>query len=498
MGKFLRAYFLVLVAAILLSGGARCWAAKKQLNYTVAQKEWGLAANALLTWSNNDDFFSLPGRWNSPYAIHQVKRWILEDDWGIGSRKELIQTLNKVWKRGHRGSMQEIKRELEMGWSPQIICLYARFRGHHCSFRRIGWVRDHADELDENSMVGWDLARVISLARWGVHVGYLSEEEAWEWIMPAAQKIQTALSSWQELGEDYLFGRSFWSPRTMRKDGDKLQSGIYWLIHAPGSPWGINDWNLDLTESVEPPEEKALLPETAHYFEGVDWSRQKKYSSAVKSYRHSIKEDRPLYKGCACGDLGDFYRWGKEGIETNETLAFQFYRQGAELQDANCLNSVGWRYYWKDKNYSKALEHLMKAAECGSVYALRNLGILYNDKKSGMKDTALAFRFFSESVQWGCGDANNRLAWLMYKNPEYWDIDRAVKLAYEAVEYEKTLYTCDTLMRVLIKAKRYPEALKAWQDWASFYKQRANNWDDLALPEHVKKVRRDILEKLNG
>ncbi len=497
MGKIFRTYFLVLVAAVLWSGGTRCWA-KKPLNYTVAQKEWGLAASALLTLANNDDFFSLAGSWESPHAIQRVKLYILEDDWGITSRKELIQAMDKVWARGHRGSMQEIRRGLAWGWSPEVVCLYAMLRGHSCSFRRVEWVRNHADELDENSMVAWDLSRLISLARWGVHVGYLSEEEAWEWIMPAAQKIQRAFDSWQEVGEDYLFGRSFWSSKETRQSGDRYRRCVYWLLHEPGSPWRISDWNLDLKESVDVlnPEEK--LPEPARYFEGLEWWRQKKYVLAAESYRHSIKEDRPLYKGRACGDLGDFYRWGKEGIETNETLAFEFYRQGAELQNADCLNSVGWRYYWKDKDYPKALKYFTQAAECGSVYALRNLGQLYNDKKSGMKDVALAYKYYNESVQWGCVDAKNNLAWLMYKNPKYWDADRTVKLAYEAVEYDKTLYSCDTLMRVLMKAERYPEALKAWEDWAWFYKQRANNWDDLALPKRVKKVRRDILEKLKG
>lgn len=487
---------MVLAAATLLPA-ARCWAAEKLLNYTVAQKEWGLAASAIITKDNYDDFYSLVGRWDSPREQKIVRDNILAG-WSVHSRRDLLRTLNKVWKRGHRGSMQEIRRKLDQGWSPQVICLYAALRGHPCTFRRVDWVEQYADKLNENSMVAWDLSRLVSLVRWGVFVGYLSEDEAWGWIMPAAQKIQSSFGSWQEVGEDYLFGRSFWSPDEMKQSGDRFRRNIYWLIHAPDGPWKVNDWNLDLTGSPEPPQEDAVLPETAHYCEGVDFERQKKYSQAVESYQRSIEEDRPLYKGLACDSLGGFYRWGKGSIETNETLAFQLYRQGAELQNAGCLNHLGWRYYWKEKNYPKAIECLTEAAECGSVYALQNLGILYNDKKSGIKDVALTYKYYSESVRWGCGGAKNNLAWLMYKNPDYWDADRTVRLAYEAVEYEKTLYTCDTLMWVLIKAERYPEALKAWQDWASFYKQRANNWDDLALPEHVKKVRQDILEKMKA
>ena len=482
---------------MLLAGGACRRAGRKPLNYTVAQKEWGLAASAILTKDNTDDFYSLPGRWNSPYEQSIVRDDIL-DGWNVHSRRELIRTLNKVWKRGHRGSMQEIRRGLARGWSPRTICLYAALRGHPSSYRRVGWVRKHADKLDANSMVAWDLSRLVSLVRWGVFVGYLSEDEAWEWIMPAARKIQAAFGSWQEVGEDYLLGRSFWSPREMKRSGDRFRRNIYWLVRAPGSPWVSNDWNLDLTGSAEPLEEKETLPETARYFEGVDLRRQEKYALAAESFQHSIEEDRPLYKGRACDDLGDFYRWGKEGIETNKTLAFQLYRQGAELRDADCLNILGWKYYWNDKNYAKALGYLKRAAACGSVYALRNLGTLYNDKKSGMKNIALAYKYYSESVRWGCSSAKNSLAWLMYKNPEYWDADRTVELAYGAVEHEKDLYTCDTLMWVLIKAERYPEALKAWQDWAWFYKKRANNWDDLALPERVQKVRRDILEKMKN
>ena len=483
-----------LFVSILLLGGARCWAKKKEpLNYTVAQKEWGLAVGAILTKDNSADFYSLAGRWNSPRE-QKIVQDILSTGWGVHSRKDLLHMLNRVWTRGHRGSMQEIRRGLAWGWSPQAIRLYSKFRGHPCSFRRIEWVRNHADELGENSMVAWDLSRLVSLVRWGVFVGYLSDEEAWEWIMPAAKKIQASFNSWQEFGEDYLLGRSFWSPNEMKRSGDRFRRNLYWLIHAPNGPWVSNDWNLNLTGTAEPLEEKETLPETARYFEGVDLRGQKKYLLAAESYRQSIKEDRPLYKGRACNALGGFYRWGKEGIETNKTLAFQFYRQGAELQDADCLNSVGWNYYWEG-DYSNAVEYLKRAAAYGSVYALKNLAILYGNEKTGMKSLPLLYKYYNESVRWGCASAKNNLAWVMYENSEYWDADRAVKLAYEAVEYEKTFYSCDTLMWVLIKAERYPEALKAWEDWASFYKQKVNNWDDLALPENVKKVRQDILEK---
>ncbi|HEV2687619.1 MAG TPA: DUF1266 domain-containing protein, partial [Bryobacteraceae bacterium] len=65
-------------------------------------------------------------------------------------------------------------------------------------------VRSRADLLDQVESLrqgrkskltaGWDYPRAIMLARWGYTVGYLTEDEAWSFIWPLAQRLQQTFS----------------------------------------------------------------------------------------------------------------------------------------------------------------------------------------------------------------------------------------------------------------------------------------------------------------
>jgi hypothetical protein len=53
------------------------------------------------------------------------------------------------------------------------------------------------------------MCRLVSVARFGAGAEYLTEAEAWKWILDAAERLRTAFDSWQELSENYLVGRNF-------------------------------------------------------------------------------------------------------------------------------------------------------------------------------------------------------------------------------------------------------------------------------------------------
>ena len=465
-----------------------------KFHYTTEQRARGVAVNALLCRINLSDFFSLAGRPAGSNSVGRVKRDLL-GGWGVGSKAELLQTLNKVWRRGHRGSMQEIRRGLARGWSAQAICLYAGLRGHPCSFRRVEWVREHADELDENSLVAWDLARVVSLARWGFGVGYFSREEAWAWIMPATREIQNSFGSWEELGEDYLLGRSFWGGEPEKEY--KFRKALYRLLNEPGSPWKTSEWDLDLSESEVSLQKGAEpLPPTAYLFEMIEQEWEGSNPEALDSFQKVLRCDRDIYKGVGCWRAGNIYKHGW-GVPLDKETAARIFEKGAELGNLDCLVEVGVSF-WRKKSFEKARELFEKSASRGSLYGLKNLGVFYEHGYGVEKDIDQAMACYEKAAKWGLPAAQANQASLMCEYPRFWEGERAVELAREAAKNEPIEFNCSTLVDALVKAERYPEALKAWEGWASFYKQRANNWDDLALPEKVKKVRRDILEKLNG
>ncbi|WP_121021559.1 tetratricopeptide repeat protein [Helicobacter vulpis] len=62
--------------------------------------------------------------------------------------------------------------------------------------------------------------------------------------------------------------------------------------------------------------------------------------------------------------------------------------------------------YYKNKDYSKALQYLQKAADMGDALAYTNLGVMYAKGKGVGQDKEMARRYFEKAcdlgVQVGC------------------------------------------------------------------------------------------------
>jgi len=176
------------------------------------QHLWALATTALLVQYNGDSHELLGSRPASDHAWAQIglRKW-----WGITSREQAVETLDWLEKIGHRHSYQTEDRSRKREHQPPIPYL------------------------------AWDYCRLVWVAGVSYVAGYLSEEEAWQRIMPAARAIQANYSSWREMGEDYLRGRQRWNGRH-----DPQFDHIFQLLTNPDdptSPWNKNAWNTNLS-----------------------------------------------------------------------------------------------------------------------------------------------------------------------------------------------------------------------------------------------------------
>lgn len=59
------------------------------------------------------------------------------------------------------------------------------------------------------TLFAWDLERVGYLVRLFVKIGYISEEEAWDWMQKAAAETKNTFNSWEEYIVSLLIGRGF-------------------------------------------------------------------------------------------------------------------------------------------------------------------------------------------------------------------------------------------------------------------------------------------------
>ena len=115
----------------------------------------------------------------------------------------------------------------------------------HTKAELLSTIHSLLSEQGDRVLIVWNYSRAVRVARWGYAAKLLSEDEAWNIIMPMAQRLQLTVGSWQELGLDYLNGRTRWYTR---EDVSRrwAENAYRVLLTNPESPWRKYPWNLDL------------------------------------------------------------------------------------------------------------------------------------------------------------------------------------------------------------------------------------------------------------
>ena len=248
-----------LIASCLLALALLPLGARGADVYSDDQKGWALGTCAVLTQVNKRSHSLLGGRLANEKTVAATKK-TLEGAWGVSSRDDLLRVLTWLDQHGHRQEFEAIA-----ALTPeQLDAVKNLHKDSAESADRIAFVRETAPALGARSLIGWDFSRYVSLCGWGVLVGYLSEDEAWARIMPAARKLQQTFTSWHELGQNYLVGRRFWSLASTDKNGSDYANAIQWLETSPESPWKKYPWDLNLDaksgNSAGPPTQEVLSP----------------------------------------------------------------------------------------------------------------------------------------------------------------------------------------------------------------------------------------------
>jgi hypothetical protein len=101
----------------------------------------------------------------------------------------------------------------------------------------------------EGAPLAWDLVRLVAVTGWGYVADYISEEEAWGFIAPAAKQLQQTYQSWEHLGRTYVEGTFWWKDEA----GPGCQKIYDGLVNDPQSPWRSVpwSWNLDAPDPKE-------------------------------------------------------------------------------------------------------------------------------------------------------------------------------------------------------------------------------------------------------
>jgi uncharacterized protein DUF1266 len=244
-----RVMLLVFGAVILLPAlaDARLQSTQRTADTVITggPKAWALATTALLTIRNNGRLDMLSPDARSDSSVAQT-RGLLRDWWQVGSRADLLRTLDWLDREGHRVEFQRMGQSLAAMTDAKYQASLSSARKNPEMVGRMQLAREHYRKYHGNSLVAWDYCRYIMLCRWGYLVGFLTEDQAWRRIMPKARAIQGGFRSWAELGEDYLVGREYWSRDEANRTGRIYRDIDTRLMKDPQSAWNQLPWRMEL------------------------------------------------------------------------------------------------------------------------------------------------------------------------------------------------------------------------------------------------------------
>lgn len=403
---------------------------------TVRQKQWALATSSVLTEINRRSHFVLAGC----TATNNVGATVLSCAWGVRSRGDLLVTLRRLEEGGHRKGYDSfvltLKQRDQLIPRPELSYAANLTTINDEQKRTIAVVKIIHKRFGKKGLAGWDFSRYVSLCRWGVHAGYITEEEAWMKIMPVARMLQSTFNSWDELAYNYRLGRIFWSP--MMDESDILEA-LDNLRRAYYSPWAGLSWNTNLLpeqQQDDGQEEYVIGRAWEHVFgntrDDQTWREHRK--EAVKWFQKSAEKgnasgmyflaycyyrglgcqvDRQLYKdwiqqAVAKGDPWSHYQWGMSCYRDKsfnidqkriaELIAFSATNNGA----AASVAMQGWifetGYGGTKKDPKKALDYYYQAASTEDAWAMAKIGDSYQKGFGVEKDRTEAARWYHRAA----------------------------------------------------------------------------------------------------
>lgn len=224
------------------------WAADPR-TFVPSPASWVLAAGApYMIWA--------PASWDRmPTDNVDQARKLLIDPWGIHSRTDLLKDLYWLLTRGHRdqfagdiaawsalGEGEAAAMDAEIAqWSREIADEEMLVRYRH--------VRTNERDIRHADLAPFDLMRFLMLCRHGAAAGYLSEEEAWDFMLLPCHQLQVTFSGWEHLFDHFARGRWFWfgnAPDEDAREWVRMDHLHHTLFKPDTGPWARVPWNLPL------------------------------------------------------------------------------------------------------------------------------------------------------------------------------------------------------------------------------------------------------------
>jgi Protein of unknown function (DUF1266) len=201
--------------------------ARAQSSQLTDRQRWPLAASAIIAQRNGDRHDLLGGHEFSLESTSHANS-VLFDAWDIKTRDDLFGVLRELRLNGDHALFAQFASFAHEPWTA--------FSESPDFLQRLKLARTCGPRFGSKSILAWDYVRYIYLFRSGFQANFLSEEEAWSYIEPAAASNRPsrpgkswAGTSWSDASFDCL--ETTWPPPPSTHSFNCSAR-----IRAPGAP----------------------------------------------------------------------------------------------------------------------------------------------------------------------------------------------------------------------------------------------------------------------
>jgi len=177
---------------------------------------------------------------------------ILSNSWGIENTNDAIGTLTYLRDDGFQQSYHIVLEALEQKekshseFIDEIVPdleLAEKLHGRVYNLKAcLGELKDDkmiesGDDLKRLGVVGWDCGRLSFIARICHDAGYITEQDAWEYINEAYSIAKNTFTNWEDYSKSYVIGRAVWGGAAVGNSG--MASIADDLLNKKPSPYEI-------------------------------------------------------------------------------------------------------------------------------------------------------------------------------------------------------------------------------------------------------------------
>lgn len=163
---------------------------------------------------NSLEVFSVnPEPDQNPFDDTCESRDRLESGWGCHSKKDFIELIGKFHEQGgwHGPWYKRLCQYVDKypGKSPEeISALECLGMGNTTS---LFFVMQMKEKLGEHGMLAWDYGRFLTVLRWGIAAGWISEQAAMQEARPIIDELLACYDSWEDYLAHYAIGRGLFA-----------------------------------------------------------------------------------------------------------------------------------------------------------------------------------------------------------------------------------------------------------------------------------------------